>query len=61
VSADRSKGDQWMRAATRRRGRIEPEKITREATVGERMSSAVRAAAGRALRVSPPADTDAGQ
>lgn len=56
-----SAGDAWMRAAAKPRGRLEQEPVTREPTVGERMSSAVRAAAGRALRVSPPADSDAGQ
>jgi hypothetical protein len=61
VSADRSKGDQWMRAATRRRGRIEAEPVSREATVGERMSAAVRNAAGRSVRVSPTTDDDAGK
>jgi len=34
-----SAGDAWMRAAARRRGRIEAEPVSREATVGERMAA----------------------
>ncbi len=50
-----SAGDAWMRDRWAKRGRIEPEKISREATVGERASDAIRAAAGRAVRrVAPP-------
>lgn len=50
-----------MRAPARRRGTILPEPVTRPPTPSEQMSAAVRAAAGRALRVSRPDDNDAGK
>jgi hypothetical protein len=60
VSADR-KGDAWMRAQAKPRGRIEPEPVTREPTPGELASGAIRNAARRSVRrVAPPTDS-AGQ
>jgi hypothetical protein len=56
-----SAGDAWLRRAAKPRGKIEAEPVSREATVGERMSSAVRAAAGRSLRVARPTDNAADQ
>lgn len=60
MSADdkRSAGDAWMRSHARSPGRIDPEPVTREPTVGERASAAIRAAAARSLRrVAPPTDS----
>lgn len=61
VSADR-KGDAWMRAQAKPRGRIEPEPVKREPTTGELATAAIRNAARRSVRrIAPPTDNDADQ
>lgn len=58
MSAERSKGDAWMRSHARSPGTIPTEERTGEPTVGERASAAIRAARDRTVRrVPPPTDS----
>lgn len=62
MSAERSKGDAWMRAHAKPRGRIDPEPVKREPTASELASAAIRNARDRTVRrVAPPTDSGAGQ
>jgi hypothetical protein len=62
VTAERSRGDQWMRAGAKPRGHIDPEPVTREPTPSELASGAIRNAARRSVRrVAPPTDSGGGQ